>query len=261
MAGDPTHRDQRGVNSVKNTVVPLAVAAFLLPAALHAADYIEKNAPDGGTIVGRVKFTGEDQPPVVYSVTKDNAVCGTDERRIDYVRVENGHLLDTIVYLDKVSEGKAFPEELGEAVIEHRECDFTPFIQIMRNRRELASVNTDPLLHNFHTYELLRGSMAGPRKTVTNVTQPEQGEIKARINLRRGPALKVECDAHDFMHSFVFVANNPYFARVTEEGRFRIDGIPPGSYTIKAWHGVLKNQHAKVEVEADATATVDFTFN
>ena len=247
---------------MNKSFVSLALLGLLLPAGgPRAADYVEREVTNGGTIVGQVMFAGIDQPPQVYSVTKDNAVCGTDERRIDYVRVEKGHLLDTIVYLHKVAEGKPFPDEVGDAAIEHVGCDFTPFIQVMRNRRELASLNTDPLLHNFHTYELLRGSAAGPKKTVTNVTQPEPSEVKTQVNLRRGPALKVECDAHDFMHSFVFVAHNPYFARVTEEGSYRIDDVPPGSYTLKAWHGVLKNQQAEVTVEAGGAATVDFTFN
>ena len=69
-----------------------------------------------------------------------------------------------------------------------------------------------------------------------------------------------ECDAHDFMHGFVFVARNPYFAKVAEDGSYTIADVPPGKYTIKAWHGMLKNQKAKVTVDAGGKATVDFTF-
>ncbi|MCG8023769.1 MAG: carboxypeptidase-like regulatory domain-containing protein [Candidatus Thiodiazotropha endolucinida] len=56
------------------------------------------------------------------------------------------------------------------------------------------------------------------------------------------------------------MAKNPYFAKVAEDGTFSIGDVPPGSYTIKAWHGMLKNKKAKVKVEAGGTATVDFTF-
>ncbi len=72
--------------------------------------------------------------------------------------------------------------------------------------------------------------------------------------------MKVECDAHDFMHGFVFVAKNPYYAKVAEDGTFSIDNVPPGKYTIKAWHGTLKDQKSKIEVAAGGTANVDFTF-
>ncbi len=72
--------------------------------------------------------------------------------------------------------------------------------------------------------------------------------------------MKIECDAHDFMHGYVFVANNPYFAVVKEDGSFSIDNVPPGKYTIKAWHGMLKNQKGTIEVSAGGSATIDFTF-
>jgi len=68
----------------------------------------------------------------------------------------------------------------------------------------------------------------------------------------------VECDAHDFMHGFVFVAKTPYFAKVAEDGSFKIDNVPPGKYTAKVWHGTLKGDKAKVEVAAGGTATVNF---
>jgi hypothetical protein len=62
------------------------------------------------------------------------------------------------------------------------------------------------------------------------------------------------------MHSFVFVAKNPYYAVVDNSGHFSIDNVPPGKYTIKAWHGKLKEQKGKVTVSANGTVTFDFDF-
>ncbi|MEA3291676.1 MAG: hypothetical protein U9Q71_05155, partial [Pseudomonadota bacterium] len=107
---------------------------------------------------------------------------------------------------------------------------------------------------------LMRGDAKGPKKTVFNISQPKPGTVTKAIKLKKGPAIKVECDAHDFMHGFVFVARNPYFAQVAEDGTYIIDNVPPGSYTVKAWHGMLKNQKGKAEVAAGAAATVDFDF-
>ncbi|MBT3012231.1 MAG: hypothetical protein KUF77_06465 [Candidatus Thiodiazotropha sp. (ex Lucina aurantia)] len=226
----------------------------------YAAAYKEGAVSNGGTITGSVKFAGKDKDPKVYSITKDNDVCGTGQRKIDYVRVNNGHLMDTVVYLEKVKEGKPFPADVGDASIDQKGCEFNPFLQVMKNKSKLSAVNSDPVLHNIHTYELIRGDAKGPKKTLTNVSQPDPGTVTNTIKMKRGPAIKVECDAHDFMHGFVFVAKNPYFAKVAEDGTFSIGDVPPGSYTIKAWHGMLKNKKAKVKVEAGGTATVDFTF-
>jgi hypothetical protein len=246
---------------MKKLLVSLSVAGlFTLSLTGQAAAYKEISVSNGGTITGSVKFAGNDQPPKVYSVTKDNNVCGTGERQIDYVRVKNGHLMDAVVYLEKVKEGKAFPAEVADATVDQKGCEFKPFLQVMRNQSKLAAVNQDPILHNIHTYELIRGDAKGPKKTLTNVSQPEPGTVTNTIRMKKGPAIKVECDAHDFMHGFVFVAKNPYFAKVGEDGSFTIDNVPAGSYTIKAWHGMLKNQKAKVKVDAGGSASVDFTF-
>ena len=80
------------------------------------------------------------------------------------------------------------------------------------------------------------------------------------LKLKRGTAMKVECDAHDFMHGFVFVAKNPYYAVVGEDGSYTIDNVPPGKYTIKAFHGTLKDQKSKVQVKAGKSMEVNFEF-
>jgi hypothetical protein len=246
---------------MKKLLTTLSVAALCaMPLAGQAAAYKEGAVSNGGTVTGKVAFAGTDEPAKTYEISKDNNVCGTGQRQIDFVRVNNGHLMDVVVYLEKVKAGKAFPADVGNAKIDQKGCEFIPFLQVMKNKAKLAAVNADPILHNIHTYELMRGDAKGPKKTVFNVSQPEPNTVTKNVKLRRGPAIKVECDAHDFMHSFVFVARNPYFAVVQDDGTFTIDNVPAGNYTIKAWHGMLKNQKAKVDVPAGGTATVDFSF-
>ena len=246
---------------MKKILLTFSITALCaIPLAAGAGGYKEGTVSNGGSISGTINFAGKDQAPKTYTISKDNDVCGTGERKIDFVRVENGHLLDTVVYLEKVKEGKPFPKDVGNGEIDQKGCEFKPFLQVMKNKSNLAAVNEDPILHNIHTYELIRGDAKGPKKTVINVSQPKPGTVNTKIKLKRGPAMKIECDAHDFMHGFVFVAKNPYFAKVADDGSYTITDVPPGKYTIKAWHGMLKNQKAKVTVDAGGKATVDFTF-
>jgi len=241
---------------MKKLLVSIAITGLCtLPLAGQAAAYKETTVSNGGSITGTVNFKGKDRPPKVYKITKDNDVCGTGTREIDYVRVKNGKLLDTVVYLNKIKQGKAFPADLTKEEIDQKGCEFKPFLQVMENGSKIAAVNQDPVLHNIHTYEIIGRT----KKTVFNVSQPEPGTVTKTVKLKRGLAMKVECDAHDFMHGFVFVAKTPYFAKVAEDGSFKIDNVPPGKYTIKVWHGTLKGDKAKVEVAAGGTATVDFT--
>jgi len=162
-----------------------------------------------------------------------------------------------VVYLVKVKKGKAFPKGLDSLTINQQKCAFHPFFSVMANGGTIEARNSDNTLHNIHTYELIKRA----RRTVFNVSQPKKGDVfKKKVKLRRGPAIKIECDAHDFMHGFIFVARNPYFAVVNDKGEFEIKDVPPGKYTIKVWHGALGVKKAKVTVKGGAAATVNFTY-
>ncbi len=235
----------------------IAVAASALSVSLHAATYTVEDVKDGGTISGKVTFSGDDPAPQTYTITKDPETCGTGDRLIDFVKVNNGALTDVVVYLDKVKSGKAFPENEAKGDIDQKGCEFHPFLQVMHNEHQVSVLNSDPVSHNIHTYELIGRA----KKTVFNISQPDQGSvINKTVKLKRGTVMKVECDQHDFMHGFVFVARNPYYALVKEDGTFTIDGVPPGKYTLMAWHATLGTQKVKVTMDAGKTLTTDFEF-
>jgi len=233
--------------------LPLLLS-LVLPVTAHAAPYKVAEVKDGGSISGKVTFSGKDPAPRIYNIAKDNEVCGTGDREVDYVKVSNGGLSDVVVYLDKVKTGKDFAN--GSGKLDQKGCEFTPFLQVMVNKKKLDIINSDPVMHNIHTYELIGRT----KRTVINISQPDQGSITKKIKLRRGDAMKIECDAHDFMHGFVFVTRHPYYALVGKDGSFTIDDIPAGKYTIKAWHGSLGEQKSKVTVSANGKVSVNFAF-
>ncbi|MCK5875988.1 MAG: hypothetical protein KAG43_00015 [Candidatus Marithrix sp.] len=228
---------------------------LLFTITVSAYDIIE--VKDAGIVKGKITFSGKDTPPKKYTVTKDTEICGDGEREIDYVKVNNGILANVVVYIDKIKAGKPFPENIGDLAIDQLGCEFSPFLGVMANGNKLSAKNSDSVAHNIHTYELIGKA----KKTVTNVSQPDKDSVVTKeIKLKRGTAMKVECDQHDFMHSFVFVAKTPYFAIVDADGNYEINDIPAGKYKIKAWHGTLKNPKAKVEVSADSITEINFEF-
>ena len=241
---------------------PVSIIALLVALAaswtVQAAGYTVAEVSNGGSISGKVSFAGKDPDPVAYAITKDPDTCGTGDRMIDFVKINNGALTDVVVYLDKVKSGKPFPNaEAGKGNLDQKGCEFHPFLQVMHNDGELSILNSDPVSHNIHTYEIIGKA----KKTVINISQPDQGSlIKKKIKLRRGTTMKVECDQHDFMHSYIYVAKNPYYAGVGADGTFTIDNIPPGNYTVKAWHGKLGEKKSKVTVAGGKTAAANFEF-
>ncbi|MFK5986300.1 MAG: carboxypeptidase regulatory-like domain-containing protein [Pseudomonadota bacterium] len=240
---------------MKKIIASLALAtatAFSMPA-ISAYKVIEVS--NGGSISGKINFTGKDRAPQTYKVAKDTDTCGSENRVIDYVDVKDGVLRNVVVYLDKVKTGKKFDKI--EAKINQKGCQFLPFMSVMTNNTNFSAKNSDPVLHNIHTYEI----MGRAKKTVMNVSQPKQGAVtNKKVKLKRGAGMKLECDAHDFMHGFVFVAKNPYYAVVADDGTYTISDIPAGKYKVKAWHGTLGEKKGKATIAAGGTATVDFTF-
>ncbi|RRJ85038.1 hypothetical protein [Aestuariirhabdus litorea] len=235
------------------TLISLSLSTLAL-----AAPYQEVAVSEGGKVTGKVTFSGTDTPPQPYSITKDNSACGTGVREIDFIKVKEGGLSDVVVFLEKVGKGKPFPPQ--PVVVDQEECYFLPYLSVMHNGDTLTSVNKDSVLHNIHTYEQIQAGKKLAKKTVFNLSQPEPGTLTKTIQLKRGNAMKLECDAHDFMHAFVFVAKNPYYALVNEDGTFTIADIPPGKYKLKSWHGTLGEQSAAVEVTANATTTQGFNY-
>lgn len=238
------------------TAISLLVAVGL-PLTANAAAYKVVDVSNGGTITGKVNFSGKDPDPKIFTITKDNEVCGDGDRIIDFVRVTNGALNDTVVYLKKMKSGKAFPADLGKLEVNQKKCGFVPFLSVMKNKDKITVRNSDPVLHNIHTYEIIGKA----KKTVFNISQPpELTTIDKTVKLKRGTSMKLECDAHDFMHGYVFVAKSPYFSVVKNDGSFSIDNVPPGKYKVIAWHGFLGEVKGKVTVAAGGKASVDFTF-
>ena len=69
----------------------------------------------------------------------------------------------------------------------------------------------------------------------------------------------VRCDVHAWMSAYLLVTDSP-FAVTGADGSFSLAGLPPGSYTVTAWHERLGEKAATVSVPAAGGAEVDFTF-
>ena len=69
----------------------------------------------------------------------------------------------------------------------------------------------------------------------------------------------VFCSIHENMHCIVLVLENPYFASTDENGNYKISGVPPGTYKLKAWHERLPADAKEITVPADGGVKADFT--
>ena len=221
--------------------------------------YEEVSVKDGATVTGKVIFKGTAPEPMKILISKNPEVCGTGYREIEWVSVaDGGALTGVVIFLDGIQKGKAFSKPDSGSLLNQKGCTFLPYLQVMKQSEEITVLNSDPVLHNIHTYEVI-GTV---KRTFFNVAQPEQGsKFSKEIKPRRGHVIKIECDAHDFMHGWMYVIDHPYYTVVGKDGNFTIDNIPPGTYKVKAWHPTLGEREASVTLAAQGKGEVVFEFS
>jgi hypothetical protein len=212
----------------------------------------------GAKLTGRVVFEGEVPKPQQLLITRDLEVCGVGFREHADVDVAPaGGLRAVVVYIEGVESGKAWPEAPEGYVLDQIGCYFDPYVQVVRRGAELYIINSDPVLHNIHAYEMIDGR----RRTLFNLGQPEEGAIKKALRPRRGEQIRMECDAHDFMLGWIFAVDNPYAVVVDADGHFAIDDIPPGTYAVQAWHPYLGIQDRVVVLHPGGVGEIVFEFS
>ncbi len=236
------------------TAVLLGVTAFL-PLATYAgdADYAVVEVDDGSSVSGVVRFDSSSPKRKKVRISKDNETCGTIKRSEKFlVSKENKGLKNVLVTIKGVKAGKA-PSVVESITLQQKGCTYVPHFQVAEVGSEgvsLKLVNDDGIFHNVHTY--LGDS------TVFNVPQlGTQHEITQKISAPG--VIKVNCDVHDWMSAdIVLLHNNPYYAVTNKSGEFSIDDIPPGTYTITAWHEALGTMSKEVTISDGENSQLDF---
>ncbi|MFV2035517.1 MAG: carboxypeptidase regulatory-like domain-containing protein [Halocynthiibacter sp.] len=211
----------------------------------------------GGSIAGNIRL-GDAIPRVKrYRISKDHDVCGAGTRDVSIVHANADALIDTVVYIEDIERGKAFLAAAKKVTINQLGCRFTPHLAVLANGGVMEVVNSDNVLHNIHAYEQ-GGSI---NRSILNASQPKRGNILTKtIDMNFGNAVRLLCDAHDFMRGYIFVASNPYYAVVDEQGHYTLKNVPPGTYRIKVWHAALGERSRTVTVRANQETSANFSF-
>jgi hypothetical protein len=228
------------------TVVAMAGAAVLGMA--------RWDAPQGGAVTGSVKFTGA-KPAMPAIDMSDEAKCkakypATPHEEMVVVN-PNGTLANVFVYVKAgLPAGYTAPKPAGPVVLDQNGCRYHPHVFGMLVGQTLQIKNSDGILHNIKA--------KGVKNRPFNISQPS---VMTSEKTFTAPEVMVplECNVHGWMHAWAGVLPHPFFAVTGADGSFSIKGLPPGTYTIEAWHEKYGTQTATVTVTA-AGAKQDFTF-
>ncbi len=234
--------------SKKRTLCAALVTVFGL--GLIAAD-----ADAGGKITGKATFEGT--PPARRKMAMDaDPVCVklNPEGRLGEVMMINEakEVQNVFVYIkdglgDQEFETLSEPVQFGQV-----NCMFTPRVTGVMVRQTLEIGNSDPTLHNIHSM---------PRRSRPfNFAMPIPDQVIKKRFTSKEIMVRVKCDVHPWMAAYVGVLDHPFFAVSGADGKFAIENVPPGTYTVEAWHERLGTKEASLTVTEGGAATVDFSF-
>ncbi len=215
-----------------------------------AAAYEAGAVSNGGTIEGVVTLSGNPPTLEAIKVTKDQEYCGASIPNPVYSVGKDGGLENVEVYLQDITQGKPNSTETIQLLNDH--CMFAPRVQGVSVGQQIRIASNDPILHNTH-----------PQKNETNATLfnialPFKG-FSVTKPLPGSPGLiKVKCDAHEWMHAWVWEFPHPYFATTDKHGHFAIHDVPPGTYTLVAWHEASGEQTKSITVAPGKSTQADF---
>ena len=137
--------------------------------------------------------------------------------------------------------------------LDQKGCRYTPHVFGLRVNQPLEIINSDPTLHNIH---------ALPKNNREfNNGQPIQGMKMNHTFTAAEVMVPFKCDVHGWMNAYVGVLDHPYFAVTGESGTFELKGLPPGTYTIEAWHERLGASTQSVTIGEKETKEITFTFD
>jgi plastocyanin len=207
-----------------------------------------------GDISGKVVFSGTPPKPVRIMTNADPKCMAQHKEPMfseDVVVNKNNTLKNVIVYVKDGLGNKTFTPPAQKALFDQKACRYAPHVLGVQVGQEVEIRNSDPTLHNVHSV-----SKENPQ---FNVAQPKEGMTMTR-KFDKPETFKVKCEVHPWMSAYIGVFNNPYFVVTGEDGSFALKGLPPGEYTLEAWHERYGTQTAKVKVERTGSVTRDFTF-
>jgi Carboxypeptidase regulatory-like domain len=149
---------------------------------------------------------------------------------------------------------KAYVFDLPDspAVLEHKGRRYDPHVLGIRAGQPLLILNNDPTHNNTHPT---------PRNNPEwNQTQPPGAPPVERVFLRPETFIPFKSNHHPWQKAYVGVFSHPFFATSDALGQYKIEGLPPGQYTVVAWHERFGEKTVEISVAQGEAKNISFTF-
>jgi plastocyanin len=208
--------------------------------------------PAGGSIGGKVTFQGTPAKMESIDMSRDPSCADmyTTPPSAETVVTGSGNsLANVLVYISAGAPDDAAPSTA--AVFSQKGCRYIPHVLAFHINQEVRIQNQDPTSHNIHPLpkvnrEWIKSQLPG----TPAITEKYQ---KAEI-------FPVKCNVHPWMRGTFAVMRNSHYSVTGDDGAFSLLNLPPGKYTVTAWHESFGDQSQEVLVTGRETTTINFRF-
>ena len=163
-----------------------------------------------------------------------------------FVVGQGGGLADVFVYLKEGASGKTYEVPSKSVLLDQVGCEYTPYVLGLQTNQKLMVRNSDPLLHNVHP------TPTAPGNKESNLAQLPKGKDIEHTFPSPEVFLRFKCDVHPWMFAWVGVVDHPFYSVTDKDGSFKISNVPPGSYTVEAYHRKAGKATEKVTIDKDS---------
>lgn len=211
------------------------------------------DASTAGSVAGTVTLDGSPATMQPIDTSSDpNCTGGSPIFPQTVVMGLHGELANVVVYVKGGVGDYRFDTPSDHITLDQKGCTYAPHVLALMVNQPFQIDNDDMTVHNVHPESKVndswnRSQPAGAPPVVTTYTHPEL-------------AIPVMCNVHPWMRSYLFVFAHPYFAVTSAAGKFDLRNLPPGSYTIEAWHEKYGLQDQVVTVGPKESQEISFHF-
>ena len=235
---------------------PLRLARVFFAVTLFCSVSAALLAAQGGTkLSGRVTLNGPVAKPKPLDLSKEPACAqmhAANPLASESLLLGPGNAIRNVVVY--ISEGAPYPgpAPTTPVLFDQQGCQYTTHVLVFRVGQEVKISNSDPLSHNIHPLAKVNREW--------NKIQPPRTPPFA-YTYENEEFISVKCNLHPWMQGYFVVLRTPYFAVTGDDGGFVLPDLPPGRYTITAWHEMLGTQSHEIEIRSSGEPQIlNFTF-
>lgn len=208
----------------------------------------------GAIVRGTVRFEGTVPRPNPINMGADPGCAKQHPSPVftqDLMTDSKGDLQNVVVFVSDGLGDRAFDPPSQPVEMKQKGCMYEPHVLALQTNQPVEVTNNDPTTHNIHPQPANNREW---NKAEVPGSKIEESFPRPEI------AIPIKCNVHPWMRGYVAVFRHPFFAVTSKDGSFALNNLPPGTYTIQAWHEKLGTSTQRITIGPNESRSIDFVF-